>query len=387
MNKRITQLDSLRGLAALTVVMHHFFISTNVFNGSTYYDTYLIVKCLKYTPLSIIYAGHEAVILFFILSGFVLSLPYLNDKKQSYSTFLIKRLCRLYIPCIISVLLAILAKECFYRGHFTTLNSWTNSMWTCKFSLSNIINHILLLKDFDVAHGYNPILWSLIIEIRISLIFPLLVIVTKKVKPVIIGIICFIFIVLSIELQKYFNMDSLSNYFATFYYIPMFIIGILLAKYKGLLINYCKKITGVFKYMVFIIGLCFYIYPNILPDLKLLHKCVFNDYFTGFGSCIFIIVSLSWIKISNLLSKKSMVYLGKISFSLYLFHFIVQMTLLNILYNYLPIWFIYILSFIFSILIASLSYMFIEKPSIALGKYLSKKFTPFINKSNLAHKC
>lgn len=67
MNSRFDQIDSIRGLAALSVVISHLsLVIPNVY----------IVQKLKNTPLHIFWAGHEAVILFFILSGFVLALPY-----------------------------------------------------------------------------------------------------------------------------------------------------------------------------------------------------------------------------------------------------------------------------------------------------------------------
>src|ERR1700738_3699896 len=103
-NKRIDILDSLRGLAALSVVFHHCLLVFPIFLAAFYHNPNLnnnLVLILTYSPIHILWAGHEAVILFFVLSGFVLSLPFLNNNTISYHKYIVKRFCRIYIPYII----------------------------------------------------------------------------------------------------------------------------------------------------------------------------------------------------------------------------------------------------------------------------------------------
>ena len=109
MINRYEELDSLRGIAAVTVVMSHVL---RVF-PSIENDTYILgygemINLIKHTPMRIIFAGYEAVILFFILSGFVLSLPFYLNKNQKYSNYLIKRFFRIYIPYISVVIITLL---------------------------------------------------------------------------------------------------------------------------------------------------------------------------------------------------------------------------------------------------------------------------------------
>jgi peptidoglycan/LPS O-acetylase OafA/YrhL len=68
---RYTQLDSLRGLAACTVVFCH---ATNVLPAV--YDDPGRAWWLTETPLGLLRAGSAAVDFFFVLSGFVLALPF-----------------------------------------------------------------------------------------------------------------------------------------------------------------------------------------------------------------------------------------------------------------------------------------------------------------------
>nr|MCX3323655.1 acyltransferase [Bacillus paranthracis] len=64
-------------------------------------------------------------------------------------------------------------------------------------------------------------------------------------------------------------------------------------------------------------------------------------------------------------------FLGKISYSLYLYHSIVMLTLIHLLYGYLNIYMILILPIVGSLLVAFLAQYFVERNSIKLGKNLS----------------
>lgn len=84
---RIASLDSLRGLAALSVVVWH--IATMFpFSSDPWFAR---------TPFHIFGDGEEAVAIFFALSGFVLMLPYLNLRDTDDSSR--KESCAYIRPC------------------------------------------------------------------------------------------------------------------------------------------------------------------------------------------------------------------------------------------------------------------------------------------------
>jgi len=68
--RRFHELDAIRGLAALMVVFSHFVLIWQI----PWRDEPGFLSFLRYPFIT----GHEAVMLFFLLSGFVLSLPYLG---------------------------------------------------------------------------------------------------------------------------------------------------------------------------------------------------------------------------------------------------------------------------------------------------------------------
>ncbi|WP_366414854.1 acyltransferase family protein [Paenibacillus sp. GP183] len=126
---------------------------------------------MKSTPFHFFWAGHETVILFFVLSGFVLSLPYHNNKAPTHKEYLIKRICRIYIPYIFSIIFSMVLMGLVSRMGIPDLSTWFNSIWVTPPLLQSIINHIVLLGQFE-AISFNPVIWSMIHEMRISILFP-----------------------------------------------------------------------------------------------------------------------------------------------------------------------------------------------------------------------
>ncbi len=85
---RYLERDSLRGLAAGSVVIWHFLM---------FWVTSSRWHRIVYSPTVFFYTGSAAVLIFFVLSGFVLSLPFLA-RPQPYPAYLAKRICRIYVP-------------------------------------------------------------------------------------------------------------------------------------------------------------------------------------------------------------------------------------------------------------------------------------------------
>src|ERR1022692_2357744 len=97
-NHRFRVLDALRGLAALVVVVHHVMLSLP--DG--------IRGQLGFIEVASGMGGRFAVMLFFVLSGFVLALPYFAGTSLPYGRYIVRRFCRLYLPFAFAVLIAAL---------------------------------------------------------------------------------------------------------------------------------------------------------------------------------------------------------------------------------------------------------------------------------------
>ncbi|MBC8079231.1 MAG: acyltransferase [Gorillibacterium sp.] len=373
--KRYESLDSLRGLAALAVMVGHFFLVFPFMGQNTTSWGFINypINFLKYTPLHIIWAGHEAVIMFFLLSGLVLALPYTDGKKPAYGIYLVKRICRIYLPYAAAVLLAVLAKEAFFHAPLTGLSGYFNSQWTTKTTFSSLLDHATFLGNFN-STVYDPILWSLIHEMRISIIFPLLVLIVVKGGWKLTLPVC---AALSVTAQ--FLLDTLqprfmTNHVVTIHYISFFLIGALIAKYRHELIQVYSRLS---KWMIIcLIGAAVLAYTN-----KWLFygadwhrgtaRFYLEDWIIALGAVVFIWLALASPLMQKPLSSRPVLFLGRTSYSLYLYHFVVLLSFLHILRDKIPVPVILALAFGVSFAAAAAGYYGIEKPGMRLGRWLT----------------
>ncbi len=142
--KSLQMLDGIRGLAALYVVIYH------------------IIKRLNWMPkeIKLIFSfGQEAVMVFFLLSGFVIYWSISNTPNLTFSSYFKKRFRRIYFPFIISILLSIIVF--YYNGNLTN-----------KFSWAALFGNLLMVQDLsDNKPGVwvkpfldNTPIWSLTYE-------------------------------------------------------------------------------------------------------------------------------------------------------------------------------------------------------------------------------
>ncbi|WP_336786296.1 acyltransferase family protein [Paenibacillus sp. MMO-177] len=366
--RRYEELDSLRGLAALTVVFSHFIIILNAVSW---------IDILNYTPLRILKAGHEAVIFFFVLSGFVLSLPFYGNKRFSYSSYIIKRTCRIYIPFLIIMLISILLYKLVYDPD-KSFSALRLEWWTEPLTFNTVIRHLLLVPEY-METAINPVVWSLTQEMRISLIFPLVMIVVIRS-----GWRTNLGLALALSLISYLgnlliqlaNQNPIStNYLYTLHYIGMFIVGACLAKNREGILLRISGFSRRIKLAMLAGGLFFYTYAGISDAVigKLIGidgawLSLAADWGITIGVVLLLICALSLKGISQILHWRPIAFLGKISYSLYLLHAVLLLTFIYMLNNIMPIWAIEIIVLITSLSGAYASYRLLEQPSMKLGR-------------------
>jgi peptidoglycan/LPS O-acetylase OafA/YrhL len=381
LEKRYFEIDSLRGIAALTVVFNHFFNVIPAIYNPNLYPNENIIKILKFTPIHIIWSGHEAVILFFVLSGFVLALPFLNGKQGTYKVYILKRFFRIYIPYITAILAAIIISRLVSENGIKELGMWFNFAWTDPLSLSSVINHIVLIGDFK-NYVFDPVVWSLIHEMRISIIFPLLIFVVMRLNWKSLLVLILLISIVSYNIKQilindFGYIDYSSSFIDTFHYMSMFVIGTLLAKHLDELKEILIKRNRL-KLFLFLLAILFYTYPWwFMINATSFHIYPINDFIISIGAALFIVISLSSNLFSRVLSLGVFKFLGKISYSLYLYHSIILLALINLLYGKINYWIILISALPLAIIVSTMAYYFIEQPAINLGRNIVKRKVKF----------
>ena len=366
-NQRYDELDSLRGIAALIVFIYHM---TIVFQWGT------TMNRLSHSPFYTLFDGHASVMFFYVLSGFVLSLPFYYGKNASYGTFMAKRIIRIYIPFIVAIFIAIIMSLLFHKDGIN-FGSFYNLVWKDGLNLKILVNHFFLIGDYK-TYSYDPAVWSLVHEMRISFIFPILMLVATKYdwKKIIIGCMLsslsgYMMYAKFLNQANYFNRSSL---YESLHYISIFMIGILLAKYHKELIELFKGLGLKFKLAILMGSLMAYGYRGWVPFYNSrLHVWFVEDWAIAIGACGLIIIVLGSKRISKILLLKPIHFLGKMSFSFYLYHFICILTLFNLLYGKIQLPYIYLSIIVASFIVSAIAYYAIEVPTIKLIKFIKSR--------------
>jgi peptidoglycan/LPS O-acetylase OafA/YrhL len=364
---RYQELDSLRGLAALTVVFYHF----SLLLPEQSQDVLLA------PPLKLLVSGYPAVILFFLLSGFVLSLPYLRDKPPTYRVFLIKRICRIYLPYLAALVLST-AGDCYFH-HDSSANSWVNLTWSKPPTFGLVAQHIGLVGSYDWFQ-INTAFWSLAYEMRISLAFPIIawlvirfqsrwLLISAGVISLSVGGMVFLIGRMTSQTYIYYAFD----YLVTLHYAAIFVVGAVIAKERYRLSSLYASLGKVSRGCLIGGSLALYVYSqNVQAMIPVHYPRYISSWGTLLGAGAIIIVALTSGRFRTVLQSRLLVHLGEISYSLYLIHGTVLFSLIKLFYGHLPLLFIFPVYIGITLVLTETFHRYIERPSMLLGRRLGR---------------
>jgi peptidoglycan/LPS O-acetylase OafA/YrhL len=299
---RYTALDGLRGLAAFVVLIHHCFLVSPLLGmaarsaGVGQLEPW--VWWVTFTPLHLIWAGGEAVFVFFILSGFVLALPFIGDTRTNWAAYLPKRLIRIYVPVWASLILALCAAWAFPRIAGPEFSAWVNH----HDEAPNVMNDAVLLWG---TGNLNSPLWSLQWEMSFSILLPLYVVVALRFRRRwLVGLTGLVVLIGVGELVRISALVCL----------PIFGVGVLMSARRHTLVEWATKI-GRWGWA----GLL------VLSVVLLSSRWIFPQFPVGIATAtiggIFVLFAFIGCRMAVSLGNNSLVHwLGTRSFSLYLVH-------------------------------------------------------------------
>ncbi len=349
-------LNGLRFFAALFVIIHHIEQFKQIL-GIKNYTQQNYIKVL----------GQAGVILFFVLSGFLITYLLLIEefktKNINVKNFYIRRALRIWPLYFFIVLLGFLVLP---HINFFEIPSWSNHI------IDNFKTKLLLFIFFlpNLAlFLYAPMpyisqTWSVGLEEQFYIIWPILIKKVKNKKALFLSIILFYTI---IKILCYFLIDRLmlKNDMITgvrFFFETLFTFDYM-------------AIGGLFAYFFFENSkILKVVYNNYLQIVVIMLLLIF--FFSGFYIPIIsihaqICAILFGLLILNLATNPKTIinlelnifnYLGKISFGLYIFHPLAIITTLKCLgyFNINSLFLTYFLSIGISIVLASISYKYFE---------------------------
>jgi peptidoglycan/LPS O-acetylase OafA/YrhL len=348
---RVQSLDVLRGYAALSVVIAHTTIAG-------IYNVEPIWSYLKWTPLRIIWGGHQAVILFFIISGFALSHMYYSRGRGSYPQYAISRLLRLYAPYIASIAIALVFYWIFRSLGFAWDRGWMNTV-NPAITWQILINHVLMIGTYDTGE-INPPIWSIVFEMRLSLIFPAIAFLVNRFgKNSVLASVLFSILIGAFSFSAVWPTLKVveRDIFMTLHYATFFFVGSWLYARQTAIREGVKNLSGA-RVWWWVAALALYSYPFDNPWST--GARIFGDLVIGVGASLMIALSMdlkegAFFKVGR--------WLGNISYSLYLNHALVLNLGLIFFFSRFGALAVWLWTLPISILLAFIAHRLVEVPS------------------------
>lgn len=366
---RWTSLDALRGIAALTVVAHHSLAVLPQF-WAVYIGqpTSRLASIMAFSPLHLLWEGHQAVLVFFVLSGFVLSLPYWQGNPPSYGAFLIRRFCRIYLPYLAALAIGALALTAFSRFGLPEARRWDGDVqpWGQPVTLATLVDHVLMLGNY--SHNYvNPVLWTLVIEMRISIVFPLLIGFMRRTRHLALPLAFLFSTACHSVTHAAPELPPLANSLVhTGTYLWLFILGAEAARSRALIAAWSRRLPPSAQWLALALALL------LLNARWEIGMGSLGALVPHLGAGMVVIICAYAERPARRLAWPPLVALGRISYGLYLLHFIVLYALLYERPAWLPMRAVLWTAPLASLAFAAIFFRLVELPAIRLGASLTR---------------
>ena len=334
---RYKHLDGIRGLASIFIVFSHIaqlYLPYLIYGNETIIHSKYENILLEF-PFTIFYNGNSMIHIFFILGGFISVLSCKKIIEKSFMKKCVKRYVRLVIPILITTFIVyiILNTSGFIYNSIdsytfnTSINAPNENMSVLnliKYSFFDIFVYGDIFKKSVLS--YNHVLWTIKIEFISSIIiyFVCRIIYNKDY----LRILCFIAIIALLPNE---NKEFYASYF----------IGAIMAE----LIDRLKEFNKYkfIKLVTLFFGLLLLGYPYVAKSIiyRNFPNKIINNKFLGvtdihslahlIGVILIVFVLLNSEQLKSFFSRKEFEFIGGLSYSIYLLHWIMLLSIVPLL--------------------------------------------------------
>lgn len=292
---RFEALDSWRGLCALWVVLYHFRAVSHAYD-------WLWVR-----------TGDIAVDFFFVLSGFVLTHAYGQglDSNAARLQFLIRRIGRLYPLHLVTLATVLLLETARWTGTLLTGSSMGRPAFSGDTNIWAVPANILLVHAWGMFRDFtwNIPSWSISVEWALCLAFAVTSIAKRPILTAFILAIVGLLTTLWMSTLDWYPPEGQTALVRGFY---GFFLGALVYRLFGALRARAMYLPGWLEWVAPLLLSATVLFkhwqiPAVPPLL--------------FGAMVMIFAAQAG-PISRALKQRALTYLGEISYSIYLVHYI-----------------------------------------------------------------
>jgi peptidoglycan/LPS O-acetylase OafA/YrhL len=356
---RYRSLDGLRGLAALVVVVHHCLLVSPVlaasYRGSAP-SGWSVATVLTRTPVHVLWDGTGAVLVFFVLSGFVLTLAFTGSAKpgeRRWANYYARRIPRLYVPVWAALALAIGIVAIVPRVATANQSWWVNAH-ASSVTASSVAKDGSLMWNASLLD--SP-LWSLRWELAFSLLLPLYVFAAVRWRrlsaPKVVAALVLI------------GVGSWSGH-ASLLYLPVFLLGSIVAAERERLARFTSRRGVVFWWAVAVVAVALLSVETMVTGVP--------EWLTrplrSAAAALIVVTFLGCRRVARAAGDRRVQWLGLISFSLYLVHEPLAVSIAQLLPGDAPA--VLLLTIPLSLLLASAFYRLVERPALRLSRWMGR---------------
>ncbi len=302
-----------------------------------------------------------------MLSGFVLShqLSKLDEQMdlKAYIKYALLRINRIYPAFAFMIIFSFFLRKYFSLSATPQMipSEWILGINSIQFNLKALVKELLIVVPFASQYRILPQGWSLVLEILVSIIFPFLFVFTRQNK-----FFLFLFI--------YF----ITKFLGLYTIIIVFVCGIYIYQYRKNIMDKIGRFSRSIKLLLFVVGWLLFTLQFFVPEkiISILDKLFI---FYSLPGCVLLFcIMISSNTMKKILNHRIFLFLGSISYSIYLVHFTLLLCfssyIVNIVnniftYNELTTRMFYFAIMLFLILaVSTVYYYIIEKPAMNFGK-------------------
>ncbi len=296
----IPEIDGLRFIAIFWVVvwMHlPSLLNTHLFKGKLFSDPYIV---------SVILEGGQGVSFFFMISGFILALPFIKEKMRdgspvSLKKYYLRRLTRLEPPYLAALLISFLLLIVIKNKSFTDLLPHLGA--------SSVYMHNIIYNSSSSVLG---VAWSLEVEVQFYLLAPFLCFIFLIKHPLVRRILLVLLILLSgvYAYYSFWKLPTMLPYFLCYFFSGMLLADLYCNGHKLKLNNGAGIIAGA----GILLGLPFIISVHslwfFLLKLFLMNAAFYLVLFNG--------------GLKKIMSRQFITIIGGMCYSIYLLHVLIM---------------------------------------------------------------
>lgn len=355
--RRLRHIDALRALAALLVLWRHvadFFVQADPSGNAGGHWMQVVADKAD--------VGHIGVIVFFLISGYVIPFSIHPGRPAAVGSFLIKRFFRIFPAYWLSIPLGALT------------GFW---IWEQPFTVQDFLINLTLLQSLVGARAAEGLYWTLLAEWTFYALCVALLLsgsLANMRRVCLLSIALLSAYVLQLAAKRVGVPVANPNVGIACFYLSIMLCGTL---YRRCVVEEGSADAPLLRAGVYAL---FAAHLFVLPATGWWLVGFGNSPWisSGVGFAVFI-VGTRWLRVSTRLTD----WLGQISYSIYLFHPVVFMALWWLLTRQ-PIgsWWrtqhmaVYLLvNAVLTIVVAALVYRFVEKPGIRMGHHCAEFWT------------